>query len=170
MPDSQQIEDVLPGRLDAAHDLGHERDGLVLDDRGEVGRQDLGIRLVRALLRRVADERLDHAQPVAGRALDVVGVFVKESVYRRPDGPVAQKGDGNVNGRHEPPAEEALPAGEVAELLSDLLDGMLGGDAPEGSEARPPSILLRDQLTGERAVADVLEQLSSSSSSRVRRR
>src|SRR5215208_1434824 len=55
-------------------------------------------------------------------------------------------------------AEETLAAGEVAELLSDLLDRMLGGHAPEGSEARPPSILLRDQLTGERAVADVLEQ------------
>ena len=105
----QQVEDVLPGRLDAAHDLGHERDRLVLDDRGEVGRQDLGIGLVRALLRRVADERLDHAQAVAGRALDVVGVFVKESVYRRPDGPVAQKGDGNVNGRHEPPGRGGPP-------------------------------------------------------------
>ena len=42
----QQVEDVLAGRLDAAHDLGHERDRLVLEDRGEVGRQDLGIGLV----------------------------------------------------------------------------------------------------------------------------
>src|SRR5262245_14141898 len=56
-------------------------------------------------------------------------------------------------------AEEALPTGEVAELLADLLDGMLGGHTPEGSEAWPPRILLRDQLTGERAVADVLEHL-----------
>src|SRR3954452_1848172 len=56
-------------------------------------------------------------------------------------------------------AEKPFPAGEVAELLAHLLDRMLGGLAPEGSEARPPSILLRDQLTGERAVADVLEHL-----------
>jgi hypothetical protein len=48
-------------------------------------------------------------------------------------------------------AEEAFTSGEIAELLSDLLDGMLGGHAPQGSEARPPSILLRDQLAGERA-------------------
>ena len=51
----------------------------------------------------VADERLDDAQPVAGRALDVVRLLVQQAVDRGADGAVAEQCDRDVNRRHGPP-------------------------------------------------------------------
>ena len=72
---AQEVEHVAAGRLEPAHHLGHERDRVVAHDLGEVGREDaVGGREV-ALAAGVANERLHDAQPVAGRALDLVAAL-----------------------------------------------------------------------------------------------
>ena len=90
---------VLARGLDAAHHLRDERDLRVVPDRGEVVRQHTGRRGRRALLRRVADERAHDAQPVPGRALDLVGVLVQEPLHGGAHRAVAEEGDGDVDGR-----------------------------------------------------------------------
>jgi hypothetical protein len=65
---AQELEHVPARRLEPAHHLGDDRDLGVVANLGEVGR---GRDVTVALLRRVADERADDAQPVAGGALDV---------------------------------------------------------------------------------------------------
>jgi hypothetical protein len=52
---------------------------------------------VSTLLSGIADERLDDAQPVTGRALDVVRGLRQETIDRRADRPVAEEGDVGLN-------------------------------------------------------------------------
>ena len=96
---AQELEDVVAGRLEAAHHLGDDGDLRVVADLGEVGRSSTSEPRV---LRRVANERADDAQPVAGRALDVGGLLAQEPVDGRADRPVAEQGNRNVDGRHAP--------------------------------------------------------------------
>ena len=100
---AQQLEHVLAGRLDAAHHLGDDRDVGVVDDVAHVGRQHPAVGREAPLEVEVADERLDDAQPVAGRALDVVRLLVEQPVDRRADGAVAEQCYRDVNRRHAPP-------------------------------------------------------------------
>ena len=94
---AEQLEHVVAGRLEPAHHLGDDRDLGVVADLGEVGRgRDVAV----ALLRRVADERADDAQPVPGRALDVGRLVAQEPVDGGADRPVAEQGNRNVDGRH----------------------------------------------------------------------
>ena len=55
------------------------------------------------LLLRVADERADDAQAVAGRSLDLLALLLEQAMDRGADRPVAEEGYGNVNGRHSRP-------------------------------------------------------------------
>ena len=74
-------------------------------------------------------------EPVAGRALDVVGVLVEQPVDGRADGAVAQQGYGNVNcRRHAASAPGALASRERAQLAADRLD--LGGARPAPGAVR----------------------------------
>ena len=63
----------------------------------DVGREHAAVDREAARLVRSADERLHDAQPVAGRALDVVGLLVQQPVDRGADGAVAEQGDRDVN-------------------------------------------------------------------------
>ena len=63
-----------------------------------------------AILRRVADERADDAQPVPGRPLDVGRLLAQEPVDRRADRPVAEQGNRNVDGRHAPTVAKSSDA------------------------------------------------------------
>jgi hypothetical protein len=58
---------------------------------------------VTSLLPEIADERLDEAEPVAGRALDVVRRLRQETVDGCADRPVAQKGDVGLNRQERSP-------------------------------------------------------------------
>ena len=83
------------------------RDLGVVEDLGEVGRQHARRgREVRSFAQ-VADERRDDAQPVAGRALDVVGLLLEQPVDGGADGAVAEQRDGNVDRRHAPTLPES---------------------------------------------------------------
>ncbi len=93
----QQLEHVLAGRVDAAHHLGDDRDRRVVEHVGDVGREHVVRDREAARLVGVADERLDDAQPVAGRALDVVRLLDQQAVDRGADGAVAEQCYGNVN-------------------------------------------------------------------------
>ena len=97
---AQQLEDVLAGRLDASHQLGDERDRRVVADRREVGRQHAVVGKVLALAPRLAHERAHDAQPVPGRALDVVGALREQSRHGAADVAVTEQRDGDVDGRH----------------------------------------------------------------------
>ena len=98
---AQEVEHVAAGRLEAAHHLGDERDRAVVADLGEVRRDDaVGGREV-AFAVGVADERLHDAQPVAGRALDLVAALREHAVDRGTDGAVAEQRDGNVDRSHD---------------------------------------------------------------------
>ena len=69
----------------------------------DVGRENaLGGREV-ALLRRVANERANDPEAVPGRSLDLLALLLEQAMHRRADGAVAEKGYGNVNGRHSCP-------------------------------------------------------------------
>ncbi len=100
---AEQLRDICARRLDAAHHLGDDRDRVVLDDRGEVGRQDTFRGRKAAVLLDVTHERLDHAEPVAGRPFDVICGFDEKPVDRRAHGAVPEQRDRNVNRRHAPP-------------------------------------------------------------------
>jgi hypothetical protein len=95
---AQQLAHVGAGRVEAAHHLGDDGHGGVVADGGEVGRQDALARLVRALLRRLADERSHDPEPMTRRALDLVAALDEQPVHRRADRPVAQQRDPYVNG------------------------------------------------------------------------
>ena len=56
-----------------------------------------------ALLRRVANERANDPEAVPGRSLDLLALLLEQAMHRRADGPVAEEGYGNVNGRHSCP-------------------------------------------------------------------
>jgi hypothetical protein len=55
------------------------------------------------LLPEIADERLDDAQPVAGRALDVVRGLREETVDGGADRPVAEEADVSLYRQLLPP-------------------------------------------------------------------
>jgi hypothetical protein len=61
-----------------------------------VRRQNVSAWIEAALARRITDERAQDTQPVAGRALDVVGVLDEQSIDRGADGPVAEKADADL--------------------------------------------------------------------------
>jgi hypothetical protein len=93
---------VRAGRLDAAHDLGDDLDPRVVADGRELGREDSLPRSEPTLTLDVAHERADDAQPVPGRALDVVRVLDKQSVDRRADRPVAEQADADLVASGQP--------------------------------------------------------------------
>ena len=93
---TEQLEDVRSGRLEPAHHLGDDADRRVVAHGCELGRQDVGSRVEAALECRVADERAHDAQPVPGRALDVVRVLDEQPVDRGADRPVAEKADADL--------------------------------------------------------------------------
>ena len=106
----QQLEHVLAGRLDAAHHLADDRDLRVVEDLADVRREHTRRSGEAPLLVGRADERLHEAQPVAGRALDVVGLLVQQAVDGGADRAVAEEGDGDVNRRHGPPGRFRSPS------------------------------------------------------------
>jgi hypothetical protein len=55
------------------------------------------------LLPEIADERLDDAQPVAGRALDVFRGLRQETVDGGADRPVPEEGDVGLNRQRSSP-------------------------------------------------------------------
>jgi hypothetical protein len=81
------------GRLDPAHHLRDDADRRIVAQLSELGRQNACARIEAALLRGVADERPHDAQPVAGRALDVVRVLDQQPVDRGADRPVSEEAD-----------------------------------------------------------------------------
>ena len=99
----EQREDVRPRRLEPAHHLGDEADRRVAEDVRGIGREDAWRRGERALLLGLPHERAHDPEPVAGRALDLVGLVRQQPVDGRPDGPVAEQCYGNVNRRHSCP-------------------------------------------------------------------
>jgi hypothetical protein len=107
-PATEQLEHVVAGRIEPAHHLRDDRDRVVLEDGRKVVGEHPARGWVFTLLSGVADERLDDAETVTGRPLDVGRGVGQQAVDRRADRPVAEQGDGNVNGRHEPPR---LPRG-----------------------------------------------------------
>ena len=87
----EQVEDIRPRRLEPAHHLGDDRDRRVVRDLRHVGREQAGGRV--GVPGRVAHECLDNAQPVAGRALDVVGGRREQPVDGRADRAVPEQCD-----------------------------------------------------------------------------
>ena len=79
--------------LEPAHHLGDDADRRVVADLRGVGRQHARLRVEARSLVEVAHERPHDAQPVPGRALDVVGVLGEQPVDGRADRPVAEEGD-----------------------------------------------------------------------------
>ena len=136
---------------------------VVLEHVLEPRRQDAGAGREAALLVQVADERPDDAKPVPGRALDVVGVVLEKPVDGGADRAVAEKRYRDVNGRHcavlaRRRGGPSRPARSRSSSPTSL-DLVLGGLPPELLEARPAGFLVREQLAGEGAAADVLEDL-----------
>ena len=94
---AEQLADVAARRLEPAHHLRDDVDRRVVADRREVGRQHAVGGRERPLLVRVANERANDAQPVAGRALDLVAALGEHAADRRADGAVAEECDADVN-------------------------------------------------------------------------
>src|SRR5262249_60312451 len=102
------LEQVRARRLAPAHALGAARDARVVRDLGEVGGKPPAIAVGRlsrvvTLLSEIADQRLDDAQAVPGRALDVVRRICEQTIDGRADGSVTEQRDRYVNRPHEPP-------------------------------------------------------------------
>ena len=128
----QQLDHGRRRRIDAAHHLGDDGDRRVVRDLAEVRGEHPARRRVITLLPGVADQRLDDAQPVPGRALDVVRRVGEEPVDRRADGAIAEQRNRYVNRRHEPPR---LPRGRSARAAAHPLSRSASRRAPHG--ARP---------------------------------
>ena len=96
---AKQLEDVVAGRVEAAHHLGDDADRGVVADVGELGRQHALGWLELALLVDVLYERADDPEPVPGRPLDVLGALGEEPCNCGSHRSVPQQGDRNVN-RH----------------------------------------------------------------------
>ena len=99
LPGREELEHVVARRVDAAHHLRDDGDRRVVADRGEVGRQDAGAGAKPRSFAGVANERAHDAQPVAGRALDVLRVLGEEPVDSRADRSVAEEADPDLDGR-----------------------------------------------------------------------
>src|SRR4051794_273980 len=97
---TQELEHVVAGRRDAAHQLGDERDGGVVADRRELVGQDAVVGDVLPLAFRIAHERAHDPKPVSSRALYVVGALCEQAGDGAADVAVAQQRDRDVNGRH----------------------------------------------------------------------
>ena len=97
LPGPEKLADVAARRLQSAHHLRHDVDRGVVADRREVGRQDAVGGGEAPLLRGIANERANDAQPVAGRAFDLVAALGQHAADRRTDGAVSQEGDAYVN-------------------------------------------------------------------------
>src|SRR5215218_2189356 len=95
----EQLLHVPGGRVEAAHQLGDERDRVVVANLGEVGGEDLARRAV-PFLRGVANQRAHDANSVPGRALDVVGAVLEQPVDGGTDGAVAEERDRDVDCGH----------------------------------------------------------------------
>ena len=96
-PGPEKLADVAARRLQSAHHLRHNVDGGVVANRREVGRQDAVVGGKAPLLRGIANERANDAQPVAGRALDLVAALGQHAADRRADGAVSQESNAYVN-------------------------------------------------------------------------
>ena len=138
---AQQLEHIVAGRLDAAHHLGDDRDRRVVEDLAKfvVSTPAAGVKSRSFSTSRTS--ALTTPQPVAGRALDVVGVLVQQKVDRRADGAVAEQRDGNVNRRHAPPREPSAPpsARSRAPTCSISVLASLARVARRSSAGRGPS-------------------------------
>ena len=93
----EQLAHVPACRLQAAHHLRDHVDLGVVAHVREVRREHAVSDGERPLLRRVADERAHDAQPVPGRALDLVGALDEQPVYGGADRAVAEESDTDVN-------------------------------------------------------------------------
>ena len=155
---AKQLQDVVAGRLEAAHHLGDDRDRGVVADRSEVGRQHAVVRLELALLVDVPHERAHEPEPVPGRALDVVSAVGQQPRYCAADRPVPEQGNRNVN-RHSAP-RRLLPRHQRPELETDLLDLPLACSGPQLFEVVLAGVHLRDPLARERPVLDLGEHLA----------
>ena len=93
LPRAEQLEHVRARRLEPAHHLRDDRDRGSSRDLGEVVGEHSARWAVLTLLSGLADERLDDAQPVPGRPLDVVRGFGQEAVDRCADGAVPEQRD-----------------------------------------------------------------------------
>ena len=98
LPGLEEREHVLAGRLDAAHDLGHDRDRRVVAEAREVGGQEPGGGV--GVPARIAHERRGDLDRAARDALDRRGAAVEEAMDGRTDGSVAEEAD--AGGRHWP--------------------------------------------------------------------
>jgi hypothetical protein len=96
-PGPEKLADVAARRLQSAHHLRHNVDRGVVANRREVGRQDAVVGGKAPLLRGIADERANDAQPVAGRTFDLVAALGQHAADRRADGAVSQKRNAYVN-------------------------------------------------------------------------
>ncbi len=103
VPSLEQLEDVRPGGIDAAHDLGDDLDAGIVPERGEVGREHAVPCCEPTLAGDVSYERTDDAQPVPGCAFDVVGVLDEQAIDSGADRPVAEKADAHLASGQPPP-------------------------------------------------------------------
>ena len=155
---AEQLRDVRAGRLDAAHHLGDDGDRVVVGDRREVGRQHAVRGGKAAVLLDVAHERLHHAEPVAGRPLDVVCGFDEEPVHRRADRAVA---------RAARPERQSTPcASETSRCCSPRNSRpttsicSLAERSARRLQVDLADVHLGDPLARERPVADLAEHLA----------
>jgi hypothetical protein len=88
----EQLAQVADRRLDAAHDLGDDRDRRVVADVLEAAREQ-SRRRTRALAPGIAHERAHDAHGTAGDALDDVCALAQQPVDRRADGAVSEQAD-----------------------------------------------------------------------------
>ena len=96
-PGPEKLADVAARRLQSAHHLRHNVDRGVVADRREVGRQNAVGGGKAPLLRGIADERANDAQPVAGCAFDLVAALGQHAADRRADRAVPEKRNAYVN-------------------------------------------------------------------------
>ena len=96
LPGLEEREHMLAGRLDPAHDLGDDRDRVVVAEAGEVGGEEAGRGV--GVPARIAHERRGDLDRAARDALDRRGAAVEEAVDGRTDGSVAEEAD--AGGRH----------------------------------------------------------------------
>ena len=97
---AEELEHVASGRVDAAHHLGDDLDRRIVEDRREVVGEHVRLGRERPLLAGVAHERAGDAEPMPGRALDLVGRLLEQPVDGGADGAVSEQRYGNVDRRH----------------------------------------------------------------------
>ncbi len=87
---AEQLEHVASGRVDSAHHLGHDLDRRVVEDRPEVVGEHARLGRERPLLGGVAHEGPRDAQPMPGRALDLVCRILEQPMHGGADGAVSE--------------------------------------------------------------------------------